>query len=305
VKGERTDAFGKVNLCLFLGGPRADGRHDLVTLFESVGLVDSLVITPRSSGSDEVICAGVSGPNLVTDALAGLRTAGWNAPPVRVEIEKRIPVAAGMGGGSADAAAMLRYAPGLSPVPRPTLEAIAARLGADVPSQLDPGPSLGTGAGEVVAPVDNLDDHSLLVLPQPFGLSTAEVYREADRLGLARSPGELASLRADLQRTLADLQTVMASELAPAPLPDRLIVNDLQPAALSLAPEIGAGLELARESGAEQALVCGSGPTVIGVFWGLDGLHRAQLASEQLRPRFPAATAVGVVLRAVPAVADR
>jgi 4-diphosphocytidyl-2-C-methyl-D-erythritol kinase len=303
VNGHRTDAFAKVNLCLFLGERRADGRHQLVTLFESVGLSDSLVITPLSSGSDEVICAGVVGPNLVTDALAGLRAAGWNAPPVRVEIEKRIPVAGGMGGGSADAAAMLRYAPGLSPVSMPALEAIAARLGADVPGQLDPGPSIGTGAGEVVAPVGNLDDHSLLVLPQSFGLSTAEVYREADRLGLGRAAGELASLRADLQTTLADLQTVMASELASEPsraqLPERLIVNDLQPAALSLAPEIGAGLELAREAGAEQAIVCGSGPTVIGVFWGLDGFHRAQLASGQLRPRFLGATAVDVVLRAI------
>ncbi len=309
MNGHRIDAFAKVNLCLFLGQRRADGRHELVTLFESVGLIDSLVITPLASGSDEVICPGVGGSNLVTDALAGLRTAGWNAPPVRVEIEKRIPVAAGMGGGSADAAAMLRYAPGLSPVPRPALEAIAARLGADVPGQLDPGPSLGTGAGEVVAPVGNLDDHSLLVLPQSFGLSTADVYREADRLGLGRSAGELASLRADLQTTLADLQTVPASEFAsepaPAPLPERLIVNDLQPAAVSLAPEIGAGLKLAREAGAERAIVCGSGPTVIGVFWGLDGFHRAQLASGQLRPRFPGATAVGVVRRAVTVATDR
>ena len=305
MNGDRIDAFAKVNLCLFLGQRRADGRHELVTLFESVGLIDSLVITPLASGSDEVICPGVGGPNLVTDALAGLRTAGWNAPPVRVEIEKRIPVAAGMAGGSADAGAMLRHAPGLSPVPMPALEAIAARLGADVPGHLDPGPSLGTGAGEVVAPVANLDDHSLLVLPQSFGLSTADVYCEADRLGLGRSAGELASLRAELQTTLADLQTVLASEPAPAPLPERLIVNDLEPAAVSLAPEIGAGLELAREAGAERAIVCGSGPTVIGVFWGLDGFHRAQLASGQLRPRFPGATAVGVVRRDVTVATDR
>jgi 4-diphosphocytidyl-2-C-methyl-D-erythritol kinase len=298
VKGDREDAFAKVNLCLFLGEPRADGRHELVTLLESVDLIDCLVITPGPSGHDEVICPGVSGPNLVTDALAGLRAAGWSAPPVRVEIDKRIPVAAGMGGGSADAAAILRYAPRLSPVPMTALEAIAARLGADVPSQLDPGPSLGTGAGDVVAPVDNIDDHSVLVLPQSFGLSTAEVYREADRLGLARSTGELASLRADLE------STVMASEHPPQPLPERLIVNDLQPAALSLAPEIGAGLELAREAGAAQALVCGSGPTVIGVFWGPGGFHRAHVAAEQLRRRFPAATPVNAVLRAVAPAAD-
>jgi 4-diphosphocytidyl-2-C-methyl-D-erythritol kinase len=298
VKDGRENAFAKVNLCLYVGGLRADGRHRLVTLFESVGLVDRLVITAVSSGPDEVICPAVSGRNLVADALAGLRGAGWSAPPVRVEIEKRIPVAAGMGGGSADAAAMLRCAPRLSPVPVAALEAIAARLGADVPSQLHPGPSLGTGAGEVVAPVGSLADHSLLVLPQIFGLSTADVYREADRLGLPRETSELASLRADLEAT------VMAAEQSPQPLPERLIVNDLQPAALSLAPEIGAGLELAREAGAAQALVCGSGPTVIGVFWGSDGFHRAELASERLRRRFPGATAVDVVPRAIAAHPD-
>jgi 4-diphosphocytidyl-2-C-methyl-D-erythritol kinase len=301
----RADAFAKVNLCLFLGCPRADGRHELVTLFESVGLNDRLVITRVSSGSDEVICPGVSGPNLVTDALTGLRAAGWQAPPVRVQIEKRIPVAAGMGGGSADAAAMLRFAPALSPLPMAALAAIAARLGADVPGQLDPGPSVGTGAGEVVAPVGDLHDHSLLVLPQSFGLSTADVYRQADALGLARSAGELSLLLADLQATLADLQTVRASNQVPAPLPGRLIVNDLQPAALSLAPKIGVALRAAGDAGAEQTLVCGSGPTVIGVFWGLAGFQRAQVAAEKLRPRFPGAEAVGVVRRAVRAAADR
>ena len=293
MKGYREVAFAKVNLCLFLGGPRADGRHRLVTVFESVGLIDHLVITPVSSGPDEVICPGVSGANLVTDALSGLRAAGWSAPPVRVEIEKRIPVAAGLGGGSADAAAMLRYAPALSPMPIAALETIAARLGADVPSQLDPGPSLGTGAGEVVVPVDALEAHGLLVLPQSFGLSTADVYREADRLGLARTARELAALRAALETI------VMAGGHSAQRLPERLIVNDLQPAALSLAPPIGAALELARQGGAAQALVCGSGPTVIGVFWGPDGVHRAQLAAKALRRRFPAATAGDGVLRAV------
>lgn len=295
MKGDREDAFAKVNLCLFLGGPRPDGRHRLVTVFESVGLTDRLVITPVSSGPDEVICPGVSGANLVADALSGLRAAGWSAPPVRVEIEKRIPVAAGLGGGSADAAAMLRYAPRLSPMPIAALEAIAARLGADVPSQLDPGPSLGTGAGEVVAPVDKLEAHGLLVVPQPFGLSTADVYREADRLGLARSTDELAALRADLETI------VTATEHPPQRLPERLIVNDLQAASLSLAPQIGAALESARAAGAAHALVCGSGPTVIGVFWGPDGFHRAQSGSRQLCRRFPGATAVDVVLRGVTA----
>ncbi|MFZ0040176.1 MAG: hypothetical protein WAK93_02640, partial [Solirubrobacteraceae bacterium] len=89
---ERELAFAKVNLCLFVGPTREDGRHELVTLFESVSLADELIVSGRADGDgDEVLCPGVAGPNLVADALAALRADGWTAPPVRVQIEKRIP----------------------------------------------------------------------------------------------------------------------------------------------------------------------------------------------------------------------
>jgi 4-diphosphocytidyl-2-C-methyl-D-erythritol kinase len=289
---ERTTAFAKINLCLFVGPTRLDGRHELVTLFESAGPDDDLVIRPLAAGPDEVVCPGVEGPNLVTDALAALRRAAWEAPPLRVEITKRIPVAAGLGGGSADAAAMLRYAPRLAPVAQSELEAIARRLGADVPGQMHPGPSIGTGAGEIVEEAPSLEDHHLLVIPHPFGLSTAEVYREADRLGLTRSAEELSAIRADLVQCLH----------TPAVLPSRLLVNDLEAAAVSLRPEIVLALNAARRAGAHQALVCGSGPTVIGIFWGND-FHRVHLAAKRLRDRYPGAMATGVVDRGVPASA--
>ena len=102
-------APAKINLCLYLGPTRDDGRHELVTLFDAVSLYDDLAVT--EAPGDEVLCEDVSGPNLVAEALGALREAGWGAPPVRVSIAKRIPVAAGMGGGSADAAALLRLAP--------------------------------------------------------------------------------------------------------------------------------------------------------------------------------------------------
>jgi 4-diphosphocytidyl-2-C-methyl-D-erythritol kinase len=290
----RFGARAKVNLCLFLGPLRPDGRHELVTLFETVDLDDELRITVLPDGSDEVVCPGVGGENLVSAALAALRAAGWDAPPVRVEIDKRIPVAAGMGGGSADAAAVLNHASELAPVPAGTVAEIAERLGSDVPSQLDPGPSLGTSAGEIVRPVD-VDAHGLLVLPQSFGLSTPDVYREADRLGLPRPAAELAALRADLEAVLE------TSGGAPAPLSGRLIVNDLQPAALSLRPEIAGALDAALQQGADQAIVCGSGPTVIGIFWGDDGLHRASVAADLMRGSFTAAECTKPVLRGVPA----
>jgi 4-diphosphocytidyl-2-C-methyl-D-erythritol kinase len=275
-------AFAKVNLCLFLGDPRRDGRHELVTLFESVGLIDDLVITPSlGARSDQVICDTVPGPNLVSEALAGLRDAGWSAPAVTVEIHKRIPVAAGMGGGSADAAALLRYAPRLAPVATGTLERIAAGLGADVPGQLRPGVSVGTGAGEVVEPVPDLPEHRLMVVPQPFSLSTPEVFREADRLGLPRSGEAIGSLRSAVQAA------VRGSRTGPELLPGRLLVNDLQAAALSLRPEIGEALTLGRRAGADRMILCGSGPTSIGIFWGPGHGERAAAAAEGLRVQFP------------------
>jgi 4-diphosphocytidyl-2-C-methyl-D-erythritol kinase len=271
-------AYAKVNLCLYLGPTREDGRHELVTLFDSVRLADELIVTPQPAGGpDEVVCDGVSGPNLVSDALSGLREAGWAAPPVRVEIWKRIPIAAGMGGGSADAAAMLRCARRLAPVDSDAVAAIARGLGADVPSQVMPGPSLGTAAGELLEAVPRMENYAVLVLPAAFALSTADVYREADRLGSGRSSPELAELR---ERVLARVPDALGPELS---------VNDLQPAALSLAPAIADALIAARQAGADHAMVCGSGPTVIGLFWGEEPGRRARAAAESptLRDRYP------------------
>jgi 4-diphosphocytidyl-2-C-methyl-D-erythritol kinase len=275
----RERAYAKINLCLFLGPARADGRHELVTVFDSVGLYDEL--TFAQAGADRVLCDGVPGRNLVADALAALRRAGWAAPPLQVAIEKRIPVAAGMGGGSADAAAMLRAAERLAPVDAGAVSEIAARLGADVPSQLRGGPSLGTGAGERIEPLAPLARYGVLVIPQPFALSTADVYRESDRLGLPRSREELERLRASVHVALADRLT------------PELMVNDLQPASLSLAPQISAALDAAIGAGADRALVCGSGPTVIGVFLGADGEPRATEAAPALSEVFPGTIATG------------
>jgi 4-diphosphocytidyl-2-C-methyl-D-erythritol kinase len=279
----RESAYAKINLCLFLGPTRADRRHELVTLYDAVRLCDELVVTGAAGGSDRVVCDGVEGPNLVADALTALRANGWGPPPLTVTIDKRIPVAAGMGGGSADAAAMLRCAPRLAPIAVTTLAEIAAGLGADVPGQLRPGPSLGTGAGELIEPLAPLTPYGVLVIPRPFPLSTPDVYREADRLGLPRSADELTALRGAL-----------TAAIPPGPTPE-LIVNDLQPAALSLAPQIGEGRDAARRAGADHVLVCGSGPTVIGVFDGSDGERRAAAAATALSDLFEGVLGTGPV----------
>lgn len=265
----RERAPAKINLCLYLGPTRDDGRHELVTLFDSVSLFDDLEVATATA--DDLVCEGVSGPNLVRDALDGLRQAGWDAPPVRVTITKRIPVAAGMGGGSADAAAMLRVAPRLGATDGTSRLRIAGRLGADVPSQLVPGPWVGVGAGHRLLPAPELPPYSIVVVPQPFPLSTVDVYREADRLSLGRSAVELEVVRHQL--TLG-----FSAEL---------IVNDLEPAALSLAPRLGETLGEVQRVGADHAIVCGSGPTIIGLFWGPEGSGRACEAASALRAVHP------------------
>jgi len=309
-------APGKTNLCLFLGGTRADGLHELVSVIEPLSLADELTLEPLpggalvaaapgggdmgcAAGEDEVVCAGVEGPNLAGGALAAFRAAsGWEGAPLRLTIAKRVPVAAGMGGGSGDAAAALRlvaHAAGRA-ADDPLLARLAPQLGADVPSQIAPGPVLVGGAGEDVRPLPPLPPHGVLVLPSPHALSTPDVFREADRLGLPRSADDLAERRAQLLAALAragDDALPAAAGAAPAglrsPLPAGLLVNDLEPAVRSLCPSIDDALAAARAAGADHALVSGSGPTVVGVFNGTDGRAAAAEAARELSARFPGA----------------
>jgi 4-diphosphocytidyl-2-C-methyl-D-erythritol kinase len=245
-------APAKLNLCLYLGRPRDDGLHDLCSLFEPLELADLIEVSPAER--DEVICPGVEGENLAMRALTGLRERGWEHEPLRVEIEKRVPVAAGLGGGSGDAAAILRLAAGEVA----DLPALAAELGADVPSQLRPSLALVRGAGERVEPLPRPAAHAAVLLPGGGGLSTAAVFAEADRLGLGRGAEELEELVGRLRE---------AAGAGASPLDYReLLVNDLEAAALSLRPEIGEALEKLRAAGAPVAILSGSGPTAVGLF---------------------------------------
>jgi 4-diphosphocytidyl-2-C-methyl-D-erythritol kinase len=245
-------APAKVNLLLHVGPVRPDGLHELCSLFASIELHDSLTVAV--AGADEVVCPGVAGPNLVATAVVRLREAlAGDLLPLRVEIDKRIPVAAGLGGGSADAAAVLRAGNRLAPRPLDSgpLFELAATLGADVPSQVEPRHALVNGAGEIVEPL-SLPAMALVLLPQERGLSTPAVYREADRLGLTRERHDPDGVRR--------LAAMPLRELVP------LLDNDLQPAALALRPELDEGIGALRRARALTALVTGSGPTVFGVF---------------------------------------
>lgn len=258
-------APAKLNLCLYLGGRREDGLHELCSLFEPLALADPIEVA--EGARDEVVCPGVEGKNLAARALAGLRARGWDHPPLRIRIEKRIPVAAGLGGGSADAAAILRLAAGEVD----DLVALAAEIGADVPSQLVPSLALVEGAGERVQRLPDPVPHAVVLLPGGGGLSTADVFAEADRLGLGRDAGELEALASRL-REVAGAGASPLSYL-------ELLANDLEPAARSLQPEIGEAIDALRGAGAPVALLTGSGPTAFGLF---DDLAAARVAAAVL-----------------------
>jgi 4-diphosphocytidyl-2-C-methyl-D-erythritol kinase len=297
----RALAPAKVNLGLFVGPVRAaDGRHELVSVMQSISLADELTLAPAAAGSvtDVIVCPGVEGPaeqNLAWRALRSFRErTGWDAPPLCLRVLKRIPVAAGLGGGSADAAAALRlarHASGLGD--ERLLRELAGELGADVPAQVSPGRWLASGAGEELEALpDPRLPFGLLVLAASEGLSTAAVYAEADRLGLSRTSGALRERRHALAAAFGRGDAL--------PLAGDLLHNDLQRAAVSLHPQIARALREAREAGAERQLLSGSGPTVLGLFTGpRDSPHGgpalAEQAAAELGERVPAALSAAPV----------
>ena len=247
-------AYAKLNLVLHVGSPREDGMHPICSLMASIELADELTAMPRDAGSDSVICPDVPGHNLAARALADFRSrTGGELQPLELTIDKRIPVAAGLGGGSAYAAAALRLANEVAggPLTAQELLGLAADLGSDVPSQLDPRHALVQGVGDQVEPVE-LPPLTAVLVPVAEGLSTATVYAELDRIGGARDRLDPEPIR--------ELAAAPAAELAAG------LENDLQSAALSLRPELAATLERLRSEGALGAAVSGSGPTCFGLF---------------------------------------
>ena len=258
-------AYAKANLVLHVGPPREDGLHPLCSLFASLDLADE--VTVEESRRDEVHCPGVEGENLVTRAVAAIRQAAPGPiPRLRVHVEKRVPVAAGLGGGSADAAAVLRAANELAgrPLGDGELSSLAAGLGSDVPSQVTPVHAIVTGVGDEVESVD-LPDAALALVPAADGLAAAEVYAELDRL--------------EAWRPTFDRQRLL--ELAALPLPQlaAAVENDLQRPVLSLRPELERTLAELLETGALAAALSGSGPTAFGLFASED---EAQIAAAGL-----------------------
>jgi 4-diphosphocytidyl-2-C-methyl-D-erythritol kinase len=253
--------YAKLNLVLHVGPPRPDGLHALCSIFASVDLADEVHVEP--GGLDSVDCPGVDGPNLAAAALAAFRERVPSLPPLTVRIAKRIPVAAGLGGGSADAAAVLRAANRIAgaPLGAPALRELAATLGSDVPSQVEPRHALVHGAGDIVEPLA-LPRLAAVLVPQRIGLATATVYAELDRMR-----GWREELDPDGLRSLAEQGDVAAA-----------LENDLQPATLALRPELAGVLDDLRVAGAVGSLVSGSGPTCFGLFGDRAAAERAAAA---------------------------
>jgi 4-diphosphocytidyl-2-C-methyl-D-erythritol kinase len=260
----------KLNLQLAVGPPRADGYHDLVTVFHAISLFDQVTVEP--AGRDAVTVTGEGADrvpadqdNLALRSIAALRAAfpvrGTGA--VHVTIAKRIPVAAGLAGGSADAAAALvacneLWATGLS---QPQLGAIGATVGSDVAFALLGGTAVGRGRGEQLTPALAPATQYHWVLAFADGqLSTPAVYAALDRLRASDPAGSevAAATKPDLDAALMSaLRTGDAARVG------QRLSNDLQQAAVSLFPALRKTLTAGLELGALGALVAGSGPTCV------------------------------------------
>ncbi|MFF4018005.1 4-(cytidine 5'-diphospho)-2-C-methyl-D-erythritol kinase [Streptomyces sp. NPDC001843] len=248
----------KVNVQLAVGAARPDGYHDLANVFLAVGLYDEVTVTPAGE-----LCVTCEGPdaeqvpldrtNLAARAALSLAERRGIEPAVHIHIAKDIPVAGGMAGGSADGAGALVACDALwgTGASRAELLEICAELGSDVPFSLVGGAALGVGRGERLTALEVGGTFHWVFAMAGRGLSTPAVFREFDRLAEGREiPEPVAS--AELVEALAKGD---AEALAGA------VSNDLQPAALSLFPELADTLSAGRAAGALAALVSGSGPT--------------------------------------------
>ncbi len=248
-------AYAKLNLALVVGATRPDGKHEVATVMQALELADDIEL----EASPRLAVGGFDADTLVRSALERLAEAAGVTPEWSVQITKRIPVAAGLGGGSSDAATALRLANETLPTPLPArrLHELAAGLGADVPFFLDRRPALGTGDGSTLAPADLPRDYwVLLMLPnRATKASTAAVYKAFDeREGQegfeerrARLDEALAGVRAS-----SDLAFLPRNDLASSPFADELV-----------------------RLGAFRADVTGAGPTVYGLFAERAGAVRA------------------------------
>ncbi|WP_299167705.1 4-(cytidine 5'-diphospho)-2-C-methyl-D-erythritol kinase [uncultured Arthrobacter sp.] len=265
----RVKAPGKINVSLRVGPPREDGYHSVASVYLAVSLYEEITATATDDGAITVTVDGQGSLNLPTEeipldasnlaarAAALLAELSENSTGVHLNITKRVPIAGGMGGGSADAAAALLACDALwnSGFSRDELAKIAIDLGADVPFALIGGTAVGVGVGEQLTPAISKTPLHWVLVPSAFGLSTPAVYRTLDDLRLTNGevPPEIPEI---------DPQILSAMRSGDAHALADLLHNDLQAAALELAPELKDILAAGKDAGALAGIVSGSGPTV-------------------------------------------
>lgn len=258
-------APGKVNLFMRVGEVQPDGYHDVATAYQAVSLYEDVKAWPDDEfsvtfgGSIDTSALPTDASNLAIRAAKLLaRTAGVPGG-VHLEIEKHVPIAGGMGGGSADAAATLVACDAMwgTALSKEELHALAVKLGADVPFALSGGTAIGTGRGDRLSPALATGHFHWVLALAEFGLSTPGVYRELDR-----RRNEAPRLDAVVTPPVVDAAVLQALRAGDARLLAAALHNDLQSAALGLAPGLGGILELGEAHGAIAGIVSGSGPTV-------------------------------------------
>lgn len=261
-------APAKINLHLAVGPRRGDGLHEVESVMQSVSLYDDLTVDPAETLTFEVTPPGAAPEdesNLVVRAVRAMTAAAGKSVGTALRLTKRIPTGAGLGGGSADAAATLvalneLWECGIS---RKALEKIGAGLGADVPFCVRGGTAVARGAGEALSPLVVRSELSWVVAKPAEELSTAAVYERFDELGAASLESDPSGLADALAR--GDAERVGAS-----------LRNDLEPAALSLLPSLAGIRDTLRRAGALGVVMTGSGSAWCGL--ARDEQHAAEVA---------------------------
>jgi len=275
-------APGKINLALRVGELQEDGFHDVAIAYQAVSLCDDVWAQPADDfsiaveGAVEVARVPLDGSNLALRAARLLAARTGFTGGVRLHIDKRIPVAGGMGGGSADAAGALVACDALWETgrSRDELLELAAELGSDVPFALMGGTAIGTGRGDRLSPALATGSFAWVLVAADFGLSTPDVYRELDR-HRSRHRVDIAPPPVAPE---VDVEVLQALRAGDARLLANTMTNDLQPAALHLAPGLGEVLELGESNGALAGIVSGSGPTIAFLAPDPDGAIELQVA---------------------------
>lgn len=245
----------KVNIRLKVTGRRSDGYHELVSIMVPVELFDTLEFELSPAGPVKILSRGFEVPtdnrNLVHRAISSFMARTGENAGISVALHKKIPVAAGLGGGSSDAAATLLALNRIysHPLSESELKGLAVKIGADVPFFLNPRPSLATGVGEILDPLDQWPEYWYVIVATPIRVSTSWVY---ENLKLELTTGEYDYIVNALKN---DTFTI-----------SRILENDLEKVTSASFPVINRIKKLLEDAGAEGAIMSGSGPSVFGVF---------------------------------------